>query len=65
MAEPVTISRSGEVTVGGQRRGWVDKYDPRKRDGKGTTWRGVKEGGRTSPRRYRTRADAADWVKES
>lgn len=58
----VKITRGGEVLIDGARRGWVDKYDQTRRDRKGYTWRGVREGGHTSPRRYPTRAAAAEWV---
>ena len=58
------ITRSGEVMVDGLLLGWVDKYDHRRPYFNGTTWRGVKDGGRLSPVRYRTRAEAAAWVKE-
>jgi len=58
----VTITKGGAVYSDYGLEGWVDKYDQTKRDGKGSTWRGIKDGGRTSPQRYKTRREAADWV---
>lgn len=52
------VARDGKVRTGISDRGWVDRYEPGKRSS--STWRWVKPGGATSPRRFRTRAEAVD-----
>lgn len=57
------VDRAGRVTRDDRMLGWVDHYDPTKRNKTGSAWRGVKEGG-ISRSGFRTRRDAAAWVAE-
>lgn len=55
------ITRDGQVFDGDMMLGWVDHFDPTKRNQRGSKWRGVKEGGRFKSG-FATRAAAVQWV---
>lgn len=59
---PHRVTKDGNVMVGSTRLGHVDRYDPSVESRVGTTWRAVKDGGRTAGHRFATRDEAAEWV---